>query len=491
MKADMAIVLLLLLGVCTCLGAGGDGRPATRPLADRVPEGWVLPKMGLVALADLQPGRLKSDQTIVRVLAWQMEEDKRGCREENALICLRFPAADSGDNWRIAHLFRCLNGDNRDWMLFNVLDAPGFLSHADFRRPPTNEQVYAFAQATMWRFRASFDNKLLDASVCPATWREVTAEQPTRFYGRKLPASASLSRVLRPDGEEESAPHGAGNVYAPQVMIKAGVFQMWYGAQGKDGHDRILFAQSKDGIHWDRRGVAIEDATANHVNDPSVVKANGEYLMFFTRAVKGVVDEVAVATSADGLTWKAKGPVLLPGKTGEWDALSVGRPSVIFENGHFQMWYDGRKDLPVGAPAEGVPTSPNSVRSVGYATSKDGLHWEKHATNPVFGHDAGGVDVTKMGEKKFLMVYESREGTKLATSGDGLKWRDHGVWVERSGGPTDAFGHVTPHLRVWPKQQMATVYFGAASAATWDHNLIASSPVPYVEIEALLAEEEN
>jgi sucrose-6-phosphate hydrolase SacC (GH32 family) len=269
------------------------------------------------------------------------------------------------------------------------------------------------------------------------------------------------------------------------------VFQMWYGAQGKDGHDRILFAQSKDGTRWERRGVAVEDATANHVNDPSVVKAKGVYFMYFTRAGKGVVDEVAHATSEDGVTWRTKGPVLSPGKAGEWDALSVGRPSVVFEDGLFRMWYDGRKDLPAGAPAEGVPKAPTSTRSVGYATSEDGVHWTKHEKNPVFGHDAGGVDVAKLGEKKFLMVYESRDGTRLATSGDGLTWRDHGLWVERSGGPTDAFGHVTPHLRVWPGQRLATLYFGAASAATWDHNVIAASAVPYEEIEALLAEEEN
>src|SRR5688500_2809254 len=54
--------------------------------------------------------------------------------------------------------------------------------------------------------------------------------------------------LLRGEGEaEEAAPHGRGNVYAPDVLVEGGVYRMWYGAQGRDGHDRILYAESRDG----------------------------------------------------------------------------------------------------------------------------------------------------------------------------------------------------------------------------------------------------
>ena len=47
---------------------------------------------------------------------------------------------------------------------------------------------------------------------------------------------------------------------------------MWYGGQGRDGHDRIHLAESDDGVNWVRRGVVLDNGEANHVNDPSVVK---------------------------------------------------------------------------------------------------------------------------------------------------------------------------------------------------------------------------
>src|SRR5688572_2848222 len=88
-------------------------------------------------------------------------------------------------------------------------------------------------------------------------------------------ASAAENRplriVLEPAGPQQSAPHGEGNVYAPDVMFDNGMYRMWFGGQGRDGHDRIQLAESKDGIVWEPRGVVLEDKNANHVNDPSVV----------------------------------------------------------------------------------------------------------------------------------------------------------------------------------------------------------------------------
>ncbi len=283
--------------------------------------------------------------------------------------------------------------------------------------------------------------------------------------------------ILRGTGPTESAPHGRGNVYAPDVMIDAGRYRMWYGGQGKDGHDRIQLAESTDGQTWTRRGVVLDNAGANHVNDPSVVKAGDIYYLYYTRAQADVVDEIALATSKDGKTWDPRGVVVKPGPKNAWDSLLVGRPSVLHEAGLFKMWYDGRKDLPPGAPATHVPTSPDSHRAVGYASSRDGVHWTKHPANPVFGHDAGGVDVKRVGDG-YVMVYESHAGTMAATSGDGITWRDHGLWLPRSGGSIDPQGHVTPMLLVGQGGRPSMLYLGAAGAATWDHNAIAEIVVP-------------
>lgn len=281
--------------------------------------------------------------------------------------------------------------------------------------------------------------------------------------------------LLRGTTASEVAPHGEGNVYAPDIRVENGMYRMWYGAQGKDGHDRILYAESNDGVSWKKKGVVIEDATANHVNDPSVVYARGGYFMYYTVAGLGVTDRIDVATSKDGIEWKRVATALRPGEDDDWDALLVGRPSVLFEDGIFKMWYDGRKDLPVGAPDKNAPQSATSKRGVGYATSKDGLRWTRHRSNPVYGNDAGGVHVVRRANR-YLMVYESREGVRLATSADGVSWRSGGTLVERSGAVADEHGHVTPFVLQSPNSP-SYVYFGAAAAAAWNQNSIARAKI--------------
>lgn len=285
---------------------------------------------------------------------------------------------------------------------------------------------------------------------------------------------AKLTVLLIAKGEHEIAPHGEGNIYAPCVVLDGGVWKMWYGGQGKDGHDRILYAESQDGRRWKRRGTALEDNTANHINDPAVVKVGDSYFMYFTRAEKFVIDRIHVATSNDGLKWDVVGVALDAGRADAWDALSVGRPSVIRDEGLFKMWYDGRKDFPIGAPVEGAPVSNESHRFVGYATSRDGLHWVRQSDQPVFGNDAGGIDVQRIGST-YIMVYESHSGTRYAKSVDGVVWKDQGYLLRQSGDVADQHGHVTPFLFSHEYHE-SRLFFGAARAATWDRNAIASSP---------------
>ncbi len=282
----------------------------------------------------------------------------------------------------------------------------------------------------------------------------------------------ALTIALSPAGEFQSAPHGHGNIYAPEVHLEGGRYRMWFGGQGRDGHDRIQFAESEDGRTWQQRGVVLEDKSANHVNDPSVVKVDGTYYMYYTRAVTDICDDICLATSPDGLTWTKRGVVLKPSEPGQWDSLLVGRPSVLVENGLFRMWYDGRKDLQPGAPAKNVPISPTSSRAVGYAESHNGLHWTRPRTEPVFTHDAGGIHVART-RHGYALLYEGGTGTQLATSPDGLTWTAKGLLVPTTGTALDRFGHVTPFLFFHPQTGAATLYVGAARSSHWDENVIA------------------
>ena len=300
----------------------------------------------------------------------------------------------------------------------------------------------------------------------------------TAFLSAQSPAvdTQPLTITLTPTGGSQSAPHGKGNIYAPDVHFHAGRYLMWFGGQGRDGHDRIQLAESTDGERWQSRGVVLEDPTANHVNDPSVVRHGDTWYMYYTRAASDVLDEIALATSRDGVHWQPRGIVLRPSHAPNWDSLLVGRPSVLVDRGKFRMWYDGRRDLPLGAPAKDAPKSAASSRSVGYAESDDGIHWRRPQREPVFTADAGGIHVART-PSGFAMVYESHAGTQLATSPNGLTWRSQGTLAPISGTTTDRFGHVTPCLFLDPANHRYALFVGAARSASWDQNTIAKIPL--------------
>jgi sucrose-6-phosphate hydrolase SacC (GH32 family) len=273
--------------------------------------------------------------------------------------------------------------------------------------------------------------------------------------------------VIRGDVSTSEAPHGKGNVYAAEIIRHRNTLLMYYGGQGRDGHDRIHLATSPDGKTWNPQGVVFAPQGINHVNDPSVVVVNGTFYMYYTRANVGVTDCVGLATSTDGRKWSDRGAILSPQKEPAWDSLLVGRPSVIHDGRTFRLWYDGRADLPIGAPDKTAPKSPSSQRYIGYAESNDGVSWKRH-DNYVFAKDSGGIHVSSVGSQ-YVMMIESRDGTKWASSDDGISWVDKGLLLAKDDG-TSPHGHVTPFL--FANGNKHVLYFGAARSEHWNQNLI-------------------
>lgn len=282
-------------------------------------------------------------------------------------------------------------------------------------------------------------------------------------------ASNAAERVISSFAKSTEAPHGRGNLYAPDILKHRGEFLMYFGGQGKDGHDRIHLATSTDGKDWEQEGVVLAPEGVNHVNDPSVVSVHGVLYMFYTLAGTGVTDSMGLATSTDGLEWSDRGAVFAPSPSPAWDSLLVGRPSVMHDGERFHLWYDGRKDLPPGAPEPDAPKSDTSRRFVGYATSADGMKWDRR-DEPVFGEDAGGIHVFRSGDD-FVMVFESRSGTQWGTSTDGVTWRSQGLLHLKD--DESPHGHVTPF--VIAGRESWQLFYGAAQAEAWNQNSIYSA----------------
>jgi predicted GH43/DUF377 family glycosyl hydrolase len=152
--------------------------------------------------------------------------------------------------------------------------------------------------------------------------------------------------------------------------------------------------------------------------------------MWYEAVGSSGITTIAVATSADGLTWAKQGTVLSPGGAMSWERDEVSPNSILLEGGVYKLWYHGG-----GYFMGGSGTRYGNAR-VGYATSPDGRTWTKHAGNPVL--DIGGSGafddqqvaeprVIKLGAS-YRMYYTGRNasstGTSLgmAASADGIAW---------------------------------------------------------------------
>lgn len=278
------------------------------------------------------------------------------------------------------------------------------------------------------------------------------------------------SYVLTPSLESEMAKsddEDHGNLYAPEILKENGIYKMWYGAQSSAGHDSIHFATSDDGIHWIKYGVVISVGSNNHVNDPSVVHVNNTYYMYYSVAPIAELDQIWVATSPDGLNWTVMGPALVASdNASDFDSLKVGRPTVLYQNNTFKMWFDG---------SQRNATNPTQVaagtgRHIGYATSTNGINWTKYSTNPIF-LNSGAIDVEYI-DNKYVVVEESGDGILWRTGTNETMWESSAQWLfKKTGTSFDTYGHVTPFIMVENGRWVAT-YTGAAPNRCWCHNRI-------------------
>jgi hypothetical protein len=257
---------------------------------------------------------------------------------------------------------------------------------------------------------------------------------------------------------------GDKNIYAPDVMYENGVYRMWYGGQG-GSHDRIYHTTSINGVNWGNKQLVLDLGSSNHNNDPSVVKVSDLYYMFYTDnnidQMANYGDTIHLATSNNGIDWTKRGLVLDKGAPGEWDASFASRPSVIYEDGIFKMWYDS---CPLAC-------------FIGYAESEDGYNWTKYTSNPlIYG---SGIDVEHLTEGYVMLSQSGYDGPLIRTSADGISWTDHGYIFRLSGKSYDTWGHVTPNIFINEDRKWVGVYFGGASVQTWDRNTIGLAYLPY------------
>jgi predicted GH43/DUF377 family glycosyl hydrolase len=116
-------------------------------------------------------------------------------------------------------------------------------------------------------------------------------------------------------------------------------------------------------------------------------------------------------------------PVLTPGPYNSWEDYTVYSPFVLKDGDTLKMWYTGSKSF--------------DVDHIGYATSTDGIHWQKDSANPVLLAGApGSWDDEVVSHPKIILIDTTYHmwygGTDInpytayrigyATSPDGINW---------------------------------------------------------------------
>lgn len=137
------------------------------------------------------------------------------------------------------------------------------------------------------------------------------------------------------------------------VLKNANKWRMWYlsctewfmQSNGKPEHRyHIKYAESKDGINWERQGViAIDYLDQNEIaiSRPSVIFDKGIWKMWFSYRSVDLSYRIGYAQSYDGIHWdRAKGPVLEVSNDG-WDSEMVAYPYVFQHKGQRYMLYNG------------------------------------------------------------------------------------------------------------------------------------------------------
>ncbi len=120
----------------------------------------------------------------------------------------------------------------------------------------------------------------------------------------------------------------------------------WLFFSGYDGSKdnrraTVLAAVSQSGASWDRVGTVLEPAAEElAASHPCVLETTRTFRMFYA-SDDGQRVQIALATSADALSWDRRGTILAPSGEGP-DGLTVHAPCVVrLHDGSLRMWYSG------------------------------------------------------------------------------------------------------------------------------------------------------
>jgi beta-1,2-mannosidase len=207
-----------------------------------------------------------------------------------------------------------------------------------------------------------------------ATANDQLAKESLRGWHR-----LSESPVIAPRGDGwETA-----GTFNPTVVMRKGKFVMLYRAQDKAGTSRLGYAESADGLRFERKAEPVFSPVTDYekdggVEDPRVVQFGDTYYLTYTGYNKKDA-QLCLATSKDLIHWERKG-VILPAYKGRWNVRWTKSGAIVPEKigGKYWMYFLG--------------TSADGGDQAGLAFSTDLIHWSEATGVPVLPVRAGKFD---------------------------------------------------------------------------------------------------
>jgi beta-1,2-mannobiose phosphorylase / 1,2-beta-oligomannan phosphorylase len=105
-------------------------------------------------------------------------------------------------------------------------------------------------------------------------------------------------------------------------------------------------------------------------------------------------------------------PVFRPEGPGHWDVKMRERGWILREGDEYYMWFTGYDGTRAG------------LKMLGYATSPDGIHWQRDPHNPVYrGHWTEDMMVVHAGDTYYMFTEGQDDHAQLLESKDRVHWK--------------------------------------------------------------------
>lgn len=135
----------------------------------------------------------------------------------------------------------------------------------------------------------------------------------------------------------------------PWIILEGSIWKMWYGsnlnwgAKQTDMMHVIKYAESTDGIQWGRRGltaIPLQSPGEYAISKPCVIKEDGIFKMWYS--FRGKNYRIGYAESGDGIHWERKDKeVGIDVSESGWDSEMIEYPCVFDNEGERYMLYNG------------------------------------------------------------------------------------------------------------------------------------------------------